>query len=69
MQSLKKPSLKKRRRLSFKLIVFVVVFLRFFDYEDFFDSQAGSLDCLFFVIILPKIDIEFEEILYYNIHC
>ena len=29
--------------------------------------KAGSLDCLFFVIILPKINIEFEKILYYNI--
>jgi hypothetical protein len=29
--------------------------------------SAGLLDCLLFVIILPKINIEFEKILYYNI--
>ncbi len=32
-----------------------------------FLMSAGLLDCLFFVIILPKINIEFEKILYYNI--
>ena len=32
-----------------------------------FLMSAGLLDCLLFVIILPKINIEFEEIIYYNI--
>ena len=32
-----------------------------------FLMSAGLLDCLLFVIILPKINIEFEKILYYNI--
>lgn len=31
--------------------------------------KADGFHRLLFVIILPKIDIEFEEILYYNIHC
>ena len=32
-----------------------------------FLMSAGLLDCLLFVIILPKINIEFEKILYYSI--